>query len=287
MGETAADSGVDVEVNLAVSEPILRMRTKPRAKKLASLSIAALLATLMVVSTALAQAAMGADQAAPPKLPGERAMPGEAGGPYPDPLEPFNSAMFNFNVNVDQWVVTPVAKGYSYVMPEPARQSVNNFFRNIGVVPRFANNLFQLHVYNAGDELARFGINSTLGVAGLFDVADSWFGMKQHNDDFGLTLGHYGIYSGPYVMLPFLGPSTARDAVGLVVDGLMNPMSWLLPWYVTVPADVGSKAIDAVNYRSLHPNQFMEADRYAVDLYGAVQDAYMQTRTAELKRLAQ
>ena len=135
--------------------------------------------------------------------------------------------------------------------------------------------------------LARFGINSTLGVAGLFDVADSWFGMKQHNDDFGLTLGHYGIYSGPYIMLPFLGPSTARDTVGLVVDGLMNPMSWLLPWYVTVPADVGSAAINAVNYRSLHPNQFEEADRYAVDLYGAVQDAYMQTRAAELKRLAQ
>jgi phospholipid-binding lipoprotein MlaA len=263
------------------------MRNKRCVKKLASLSMAALLATLMVVSTTSAQSAMGADQAAPPKLPGERALPGETGGPYADPLEPFNSAMFNFNVDVDQWVVTPVAKGYSYVMPEPARQSVNNFFKNIGVIPRFANNLLQLHVYNAADEMARFGINSTLGVAGLFDVADSWFGMKQHNDDFGLTLGHYGIYSGPYVMLPFLGPSTARDTVGLVVDGLMNPMSWLLPWYVTIPADVGSEASNAVNYRSLHPTQFEEADRYAVDLYGAVQDAYMQTRTAELKRLAQ
>jgi phospholipid-binding lipoprotein MlaA len=272
---------------VAVSDPILRMRIKPCAKKLASLALAALLVTLMVVSSASAGGLIDTDQGAPPKLPGERAMPGEGGGPYPDPLEPFNSAMFNFNINVDQYVVTPVAKGYSYVMPLPARQSVNNFFRNIGVIPRFANNLFQLHVYNAGTELARFGINSTLGVAGLFDVADSWFGMKQHNDDFGLTLGHYGIYSGPYVMLPFLGPSTARDTVGLVVDGLMNPMSWLLPWYVTVPADVGSAAINAVNYRSLHPNQFEEADRYAVDLYGAVQDAYMQTRMAELKRLAQ
>jgi phospholipid-binding lipoprotein MlaA len=272
---------------VAVSEPIIRMRSYPYAKRLASLTIVALLATLMVVSTTFAQSAMGADQAAPPKLPGEHAMPGEGTGPYPDPLEPFNSAMFTFNINVDEYVVTPVAKGYSYVMPEPARQSVNNFFRNVGVVPRFANNLLQLHVYNAANELARFGINSTLGVAGLFDVADSWFGMKQHNDDFGLTLGHYGIYSGPYVMLPFFGPSTVRDTVGLVVDGCMNPMSWLLPWYVTIPADAGSEAINAVNYRSLHPNQFEEADRYAVDLYGAVQDAYMQTRTAELKRLAQ
>lgn len=272
---------------MAVSEPIIRMRNKLCVKRLASLSMAALLATLMVVSTTFAQSAMGADQAAPPKLPAERTLPGETGGPYADPLEPFNSAMFTFNVDLDQWVVTPVAKGYSYVMPEPARQSVHNFFKNVSVIPRFANNLLQLHVYNAADELARFGINSTLGVAGLFDVADSWFGMKQHNDDFGLTLGHYGIYSGPYVMLPFFGPSTVRDTVGMVVDGCMNPMSWLLPWYVTIPADAGSEAINAVNYRSLHPNQFMEADRYAVDLYGAVQDAYMQTRTAELKRLAQ
>jgi len=88
-------------------------------------------------------------------------------------------------------------------------------------------------------------------------------------------------------MLPFFGPSTVRDTVGMVVDGMMNPMAWLLPWYVTIPADAGSRAMDAVNYRSLHPNQFEEADRYAVELYGAVQDAYMQTRTAELKRLAQ
>jgi len=80
------------------------------------------------------------------------------------------------------------------VLPEPARLGVNNFFRNVDVIRRFANNLFQLHVYYAANELARFGINSTLGVAGFFDVADSWFGMKQHNDDFGLTLGHYGIY---------------------------------------------------------------------------------------------
>jgi phospholipid-binding lipoprotein MlaA len=275
-----------------VSKPMIGARSRQCAKRLASMTIGALAVTLMLVSTTCAQSAMGADQAAPLKVPGEgsrtpRMLPGEQGGPYPDPLEPFNQTMFNFNIDVDQWVVTPVAKGYSYVMPEPGRQSVNNFFKNIGVIPRFANNLFQLHVYNAGDELARFGINSTLGVAGLFDVADSWFGMKQHNDDFGLTLGHYGIYSGPYIMLPFLAPSTARDTVGLVVDGLMNPMSWLLPWYVTVPADVGGAAINAVNYRSLHPNQFEEADRYAVDLYGAVQDAYMQTRMAELKRLAQ
>jgi len=274
---------------VAVSEETMRMRTERSIKKLATLCGTALLATLLVVSATFAQSAAtgGGDQAAAPKLPGEKTLPGETGGPYTDPLEPFNSAMFKFNVDLDQYVVTPVAKGYSYVMPEPARQSVNNFFRNVGVIPRFANNLFQLHPYNAANELARFGINSTLGVAGLFDVADSWFGMKQHNDDFGLTLGHYGIYSGPYVMLPFFGPSTVRDTVGLVVDGCMNPMAWLLPWYVTIPADAGSEAINAVNYRSLHPNQFEEADRYAVDLYGAVQDAYMQTRVAELKRIAQ
>lgn len=255
--------------------------------------MSALIAVTMLVAAAFAQPAMGADgssaqpAAASAGQPAQasNALPGEAGGPYADPLAPFNEAMFNFNINLDEWVITPLAKGYSYVLPEPARKSVGNFFSNVNFLPRFANNLFQLRFEPAGTELARFGINSTLGVAGLFDVADSWFGLKEQRDDFGLTMGHYGIYSGPYIMLPFFGPSTIRDTVGLVVDGAMNPMSWLLPWYVTISADAGSEAMDAVNYRSLHPEQFEEADRYAVDLYGAVQDAYMQTRTSQLKHI--
>lgn len=213
--------------------------------------------------------------------------PGEDQGVYSDPLAPFNESMLTFNLKLDDWVLRPVASGYAFIAPDVVRQSVGRFFDNVNVIPRFANNLFQLRFAEAGGEVARFGINTTLGVAGFFDPADAWFGLKEHNDDFGLTLRYYGAPTGPYVMLPFLGPSTIGDTVGIVVDGAMNPMSYLLPWYVYIPADVGWRVGEAVNYRSLHLNQFEEADRYAVDLYGAVQDAYLQTRVHETKELKQ
>jgi phospholipid-binding lipoprotein MlaA len=246
------------------------------------------LLAVVVLAAGFVRPAMAAGQQAAAQTAQEPPpLPGEGGGPYADPLAPFNEAMFRFNLDLDQWVVTPVAKKYADVLPAPARRSVGNFFNNVSFLPRFANNLFQLRFEPAGTEIARFGINTTLGVGGLFDVANSWFGLKEQPDDFGLTMGHYGIYSGPYVMLPFFGPSTVRDTVGLVVDGMMNPMAWMLPWWVSMSADAGSEAMTAVNYRSFHPNQFEEADRYAIDLYAAVQAAYMETRTAELRRINQ
>ncbi|MHB8381446.1 MAG: MlaA family lipoprotein [Candidatus Binataceae bacterium] len=211
--------------------------------------------------------------------------PGEDQGVYSDPLAPFNESMLTFNLKLDDWILRPVASGYAFIAPDAVRESVGRFFNNVNVIPRFANNLFQLRFAEAGGEVARFGINSTLGVAGFFDPADKWFGLKQHDDDFGLTLRYYGAPTGPYVMLPFFGPSTIGDTVGLVVDGAMNPISYLVPWYVYIPVDVGWRVGEAVNYRSLHLNQFEEADRYAVDLYGAVQDAYLQTRVHETKEL--
>jgi phospholipid-binding lipoprotein MlaA len=211
--------------------------------------------------------------------------PGENNQVYGDPLSGFNEPMFTFNLKVDEWVLRPVAKGYSVIAPQPVRESVGRFFNNVRVIPRFANNLFQLKLAEAGGEVARFGINTTLGVVGFFDPADNWFGLKEHPNDFGLTIRYYNIPTGPYVMLPFFGPSTVGDTVGLVADGAMNPMSYLLPWWITLSADTGQRVMEAVNYRSLHMNQFEEADRYAVDLYGAVQDAYLQTRTHEVKKL--
>ncbi len=212
--------------------------------------------------------------------------PGENNqGVYSDPLSGFNEPMFTFNLKLDDWVLRPVASGYSYIAPEPVRQSVGRFFDNVRVIPRFANNLFQLKLVEAGGEVARFGINTTVGIVGLFDPADSWFGLKEHPNDFGLTIRYYNIPTGPYVMLPFFGPSTIGDTVGLVADGAMNPMSYLLPWWITLSADTGQRVVEAVNYRSLHMNQFEEADRYAIDLYGAVQDAYLQTRAHEVKKL--
>ena len=212
-------------------------------------------------------------------------LPGESQAVTPDPLSGFNEPMFTFNLKLDDWVLRPVAKGYSFIAPQPVREGVGRFFDNARVIPRFANNLFQLKLVEASTEVARFGINSTVGLAGFFDPAQEWFGLERKPNDFGLTIRYYNIPTGPYVMLPFFGPSTIGDTVGLVADGAMNPMDYLLPTWITIVVSTGQRAAEAVNYRSLHMNQFEEADRYAVDLYGAVQDAYLQTRDHEVKKL--
>jgi phospholipid-binding lipoprotein MlaA len=204
---------------------------------------------------------------------------------YADPLAPFNEKMFTFNLKLDDWILRPVASGYATIAPEKVRISVGNFLDNTRFIPRFANNLFQAKFVEAGTEVARFGINTTVGVVGLFDPADKWFGLKKHPNDFGLTIRYYEVPTGPYVMLPFFGPSTIGDTVGLVADGAMDPISYVVPWYVALSVASGRRIVEAVNYRSLHLNQFEEADRYAIDLYGAVQDAYLQTRVHEVKEL--
>ncbi len=239
-------------------------------------------AILLFALTVMVAPAYCADPAAPPPPPGP---PGEYAQSYGDPLAPFNEKMFWFNLKLDKFVLHPVASGYAFVLPKPARESVDNFFANVNFIPRFANNLFQLHMADAGGEVARFGINTTLGVGGLFDVADDWFGLKQHNDDFGMTLGHYGVGSGAYIVWPFIGPSTVRDTVGLAADSAMWPLPYFVPWYISLPTDAGKVAVEAVNYRSLHLNLFEDVDRYAIDLYGAVQDGYMQRRAASLKEI--
>ncbi len=260
-------------------------------RTLSAICAAAMLAASLSATAAFAQDAApisnnpSSQQAAQQAAAEANGPPGENQGVYSDPLAPFNEAMFSFNLKLDDWVLRPVASGYSYVAPEPVRESVGRFFDNVNVIPRFANNLFQLRFAQAGGEVARFGINSTLGVAGFFDPADKWFGIKEHHDDFGLTLRYYNLKTGPYVMLPFFGPSTITDTVGLAVDGAMNPLSYFVPLWMAVAVGAGQRVGDAVNYRSLHLNQFEEADRYAVDLYGAVQDAYLQTRVHKVKEL--
>jgi phospholipid-binding lipoprotein MlaA len=206
-------------------------------------------------------------------------------GQESDPLEPFNSAMLTFNLKVDDYVLHPVAGGYAKVVPLGGREAINRALDNLHVLPRFANNLFQLRMPQAGSEVARFGINTTVGLLGLFDPAGNWLGLKEHPDDFGLTLRYYGAPTGPYLMLPFFGPSTVGDTVGKVADGFMYPLSYFVPWYVSLSATAGEDIADAVSYRSLHLDQFEQADRYAIDLYGAVQDFYLQSRNNRVKDL--
>lgn len=134
-----------------------------------------------------------------------------------DPFESYNRAMFSFNDNVDQYVLKPVAKGYQYIAPTPVQKGVSNFFSNLDDVLVLVNDLFQFKFGQAASDTGRILINSTLGLLGLIDWASD-LGLDKNNEDFGQTLGYWGVPSGPYFVLPFLGPSTIRDTSGLVVD---------------------------------------------------------------------
>jgi phospholipid-binding lipoprotein MlaA len=134
-----------------------------------------------------------------------------------DPWEGFNRSMYKFNYNLDKYVLLPVVSGYEFVSPTFVQTGVSNFFNNLVEVRNLTNSIFQLKGMESLTTLGRFVTNSTIGIGGLFDPATS-LGMKRHDEDFGLTLGHWGCNSGPYIVLPFLGPSNARDTSGFVVD---------------------------------------------------------------------
>jgi phospholipid-binding lipoprotein MlaA len=239
-------------------------------------------ASAVVVAAALATSGAADESGERPLPPGLEA---EDRGMHPDPLAGFNEPVFGFNRWLDDHALRPVARGYSVIAPEGFRLAVGRFFDNVNVIPRFANNVLQLRFERAGVEAARFGINSTLGLAGFFDPAQSWLDLEPAPNDFGLTLRTYGVPGGPYLMLPFLGPSTVTDTVGRVADSFMNPIPWFVPFWVTIAVSTSRAALEAVNYRSLHIDQFAEVDRYSVDLYGAVQDFYLQHRERKVEEL--
>ncbi|MDX2235873.1 MAG: VacJ family lipoprotein [Hyphomonadaceae bacterium] len=142
-----------------------------------------------------------------------------------DPFEGFNRAMFAFNARVDEFALEPVARGYRAVTPKFFRTGVSNVLSNLTAPVTFANDVLQVEPTRAGTTLARFGINSTIGVVGLFDVA-SGMGLEKHSEDFGQTLGRWGVAPGPYIVLPLLGPSTLRDGSGRIVDGFLDPINY-------------------------------------------------------------
>ncbi|MGZ2743482.1 MlaA family lipoprotein [Burkholderia stagnalis] len=190
-----------------------------------------------------------------------------------DPLEGFNRTMYKFNDTVDTYALKPVAKGYQYVVPQPVRDSVTNFFSNIGDVYIAANNLVQLRIADGVGDIMRVVINTVFGVGGLFDVA-TVAKLPKHTADFGVTMGRYGMPSGPYLVLPLLGPSTVRDAAGLGVDYLGNPLTYVKPDGVSY----GLFGVNLVNTRAnlLGAGDVLEAA--AIDKYSFVRNAYLQRR---------
>src|SRR5262245_15534027 len=198
-----------------------------------------------------------------------------------DPWETFNEKMFWFNREVlDRFVLKPVATAWDFVLPTPVQKGVHNVFDNLAVVRRLVNNALQLQFARAGKEAARFTINSTIGIAGIFDVAKEGFGIEQNDTDAGITLGTWGVGPGPFLVLPFLPPLTVRDGIGFAVDTAMTPYVYFIPWY----ASFGGTVTNMVNERSLNLDRFERVEESTVDLYGAVRNAYLQRRSAAIQR---
>jgi phospholipid-binding lipoprotein MlaA len=207
-----------------------------------------------------------------------------------DPWEPFNTKMFWYNRNVlDRHVLKPLAQAWDFVLPDVAQRGLRNVIDNTNVLPRVVNSLAQGKWSGAAREAGRFTINSTVGVAGFFDVAKDGFGIQKSDEDTGQTLGFYGVGPGPYLVLPFFPPMDVRDGVGYIVDGAMNPIAYLIPFAAdadagtTTGALIGIGFVDAVNRRSLNLELYEEIEETVLDLYSAVRNGYLQKREAKIK----
>ena len=194
-----------------------------------------------------------------------------------DPLERVNRGVFWFNDQLDVFLLEPIAKGWDFALPDRLQGAIRDVFDNARFPIDFVNGLLQGKPRDAGTTLARFLLNTTVGMAGLFDVAGV-AGMPGRKEDFGQTLGVWGVGNGPYLVLPLLGPSTLRDACGQAVDSPMR----VWPFFAgTVPSLVISST-EVVNWRSLHIDQIRDLKKDAFDYYTLVRNAYIQNRKAEV-----
>jgi phospholipid-binding lipoprotein MlaA len=217
----------------------------------------------------------------------------EGAGEEYDPWEPVNTNVFAFNLKVDRYVLKPVAKGYNFVMPNLVQVGISNIFYNLRFAPRFLNNVFQGKLKGAGIEVGRFLVNSTVGLAGFFDVAKH-IDLVTPEEDLGQTLGFYGVKPGPYLVLPLLPPFTVRDFVGYVGDVFLNPINWLVVPIIEVDdvpsviehknrmttsiIQLGGRVGEIVNERSRNLEKFQGVEEATLDLYTAVRNAYLQKR---------
>ncbi len=193
-----------------------------------------------------------------------------------DPYEKFNRAMFGFNDKLDHWILRPIAKGYDKITPAPVHKSINNFFDNLDLLMTFPNDFLQAKFAFAAQDFWRFIINSSVGIGGLFDPA-THLGVNMRNEDFGLTLAYWSGLDGfkpqPYLVIPFLGSSTVRDAFGKIPDSACWPFIYIDPWYLTYAVYAGKVINERANL--LPADQLVQQ---AFDPYIFVRSAYLQTR---------
>lgn len=190
-----------------------------------------------------------------------------------DPLEPVNRVVYTFNDALDTTVIKPIATGYRAVLPSFARTGIGNFFSNLEDITVVINGILQLKLPQAFSDAGRFLINSTIGILGFFDVG-THFGLEKHNEDFGQTLGYWGIGSGPYLVMPVIGPSSLRDAVGRWVD-TFSDVVWHEDHIRTRNQLVATRGVSD-RARLLESEKILEAA--AIDRYTFIRDAYLQRR---------
>ena len=191
-----------------------------------------------------------------------------------DPLEKVNRGIFWFNDKAYFYVMKPVAKGWRWLAPEPLRLGIRNFFSNLRAPIRFFNAALQGKFRDAGNELTRFGVNTTLGIGGLFDTAKGNFGIDRKIEDTGQTLAHYGVGPGPYLVLPFLGPSNIRDGVGLLGDFYFS----LVPVVFNNRTYWFAVSGDVINFLSIDKDTYEGIKKDSLDPYLFLRDAYAQYR---------
>jgi phospholipid-binding lipoprotein MlaA len=197
-----------------------------------------------------------------------------SGGNPADPLERVNRAVFAFNDGADRFVLTPVAKGYRAVLPGFLRTGISNFFSNLEDVWVSVNDVLQGKFQEGLEDITRVVFNSTFGVAGIFDFASD-AGLPKRNEDFGQTLGSWGVGSGPYLVIPLFGPSTVRDSFGLLVDGRADLVYRGID---DVPLRNSVYATRAISNRAKLLDASSVLEQAALDRYSFVRDAWLQRR---------
>jgi len=193
-------------------------------------------------------------------------------GETQDPIEPVNRSVYTFNEYLDRYVGKPVADGYVFVTPEFARQGVTNFLDNVRYLNVILNGFLQGKVKQGFSDTGRFLVNTTVGVGGLFDVATMW-NLEKHDEDFGQTLGVWGLGEGPYLMLPAFGPSTARDAPGLAIGAFANAL-----FFVTGPVALAINGVGFIDKRARADQAIQTRNEMAVEPYVFTREAYLQHR---------
>ena len=203
-------------------------------------------------------------------------------------FEKTSRAIFKFNMKFDDIVLEPLAKGYNK-LPKPVKTGTSNFTSNIGTLLSIPNNVLQGNVKQLGHSVGSFAINTTVGILGFLNPAEK-VGLKPHKEDVGQTLGSYGIGTGCYFVLPILGPTTARDSIGIIADTFVDPFAHItlrqnellgasgnaLDYYAT-------KGIDAVDFRADNETNFKSLEKNSIDLYSSLKSIYLQDRENKIK----